>query len=204
MMVLGRDAIKCSKVGKINEVMTNIFKEGSSKGVKNLQSRRRIWAKILLGGIHHCPAGNSADYINADQKYMLYYFAKGVKMNLPSILFKYWRERVKEIRNSGSKHRKCIPLGRMILDIHVEIKLVAKLEEMNFRDDLYTEVGKYFNRKNLKNIIMIINIVNQVVLDREHVSTKRVEFDDFPIFTKPTPRCSNGLHKNCLESGIDP
>lgn len=70
------------------------------------------------------------DYINVDHKYMLYYLDKGIKMNIPSILFKYLREMVKEIRNKVSKQWKWIPLGKLISDILVERKLVARLEEM--------------------------------------------------------------------------
>lgn len=73
---------------------------------------------------------------------MLNFLAKGVKMNLPSILFKYLREMVKETRNSSRKHRKWIPLDILISDILVERKLVEKLEEMNLHEDLYTKVGK--------------------------------------------------------------
>ncbi|KAI5437565.1 hypothetical protein KIW84_023614 [Lathyrus oleraceus] len=80
---------------------------------------------------------------------------------------------VKETRNSGRKYRKWIPLGRLISDILVESKLVAKLEEMNFCEDLYTEMDKSFNRRNLKNMLMISYGVDPVDLDWEFVSTRR-------------------------------
>lgn len=86
---------------KMNEVVDTIFQEGSSLSIKNLRPRLRIWAKIGLRCIYHRPAGNYADYINSDQKYMLYYLAKRVKMKLHYILFKYLREMVKETRNLG-------------------------------------------------------------------------------------------------------
>ena len=62
---------------------------------------------------------------------------------------------VKETRNDGCNKRKWIPLGRLTSDILVESKVVDKLEEMEFRDNLYTNVGKFFNGKNIKNMIMI-------------------------------------------------
>lgn len=91
------------KRGKMKEVIATIFQKGSDSSVKNLQSQSRISAKIILGCIHHQHVNNSANYLNTDQKYMLYYLAKGIKMNLPSIFFKYLREMDKETRNKGSE-----------------------------------------------------------------------------------------------------
>ncbi|KAI5400580.1 hypothetical protein KIW84_065459 [Lathyrus oleraceus] len=65
---------------------------------------------------------------------------------------------LKEARNDDSNKRKLIPLGMMISDTIVENKLVARLEEMQFHDDLYTDVGKSFNGRNLKNMLMIKDV----------------------------------------------
>lgn len=97
-----------------------------------------------MGCIHHHHSGNSSDYINSNKKYMLYYLAKGVKMNI--ILFKYPREMVKERRYTSHKPINWIPMGRSISNI---------LEKMNFFEDLYTDVGKPFNGKNMNNMLMI-------------------------------------------------
>lgn len=51
----------------MNKVVVVIFKEGKSSNAKNLQPRLRIWAKILLGCIHHDSSGNSANYIISNQ-----------------------------------------------------------------------------------------------------------------------------------------
>lgn len=74
---------------------------------------------------------------------------------------------VKETRNDVSKQRKWIPLGGMISGILVESKLEAKLEEMQFRDDLYINVGKSFNGRNLKNMLMIKDVVKPEGMDWE-------------------------------------
>lgn len=85
---------------KIAEIANVIFKNGkSSSNAKDLHDNLRIWFKIIIGWIHHRKATNSLDYINIDQKYMLYYLEIGEKINLPLILFKYLREMVKETRN---------------------------------------------------------------------------------------------------------
>lgn len=122
MMGLAKDVIKYSKSGKIKEVVDTIFQRGLDLGNKNIKFQSRIWANIILRCIQHLHGKNYVDYINNNQKYMLYYLPKGTKMNLPSILFKYLREVVKETRNGGCKQRKWIPLGRLISDILIESK----------------------------------------------------------------------------------
>lgn len=77
------------------------------------------------------PSRNSSKYINTDQKYMIYYISYGISMNMPSILFKYMRELVKESRNGGAKIIKWIPIVRLIYDMLVEIKLVETLQALN-------------------------------------------------------------------------
>lgn len=83
-------------------------------------------------------------------------------------------------------------MGRLIPDILVESKLVARLEEMNFHDDLYTYVRNPFKGKNVENMLIILDIVDLVMLDKESVSTRRVEIDDFPTFTKLDPQTLYG------------
>lgn len=65
-----------------------------------------------------------------------------------------------------------------------DILVESKLEEMEFHDPLYTDVGKFFNRKNLKNMLMIKDVVKPVGIDMEFLFSKRAEIDDFPLFTK--------------------
>lgn len=44
-------------------------------------------------------------------------------------------------------------------------------------------MGKSFNGRNLKNMFMIIKIMDPKGMDMEFVSSKRIEIDDFPLFT---------------------
>lgn len=81
-------------------------------------------------------------------------------------MFKYLRDIVKKTRNLGRKPRKWIPLDILIYDILVETKLVAKLEEISFLEDVYTDVGKSFNGNNLKNMLMILDVVGPAALDK--------------------------------------
>lgn len=58
---------------------------------------------------------------------------------------------------------------------------------MNYHEDLYMDVGKSFNRSNMKNMLMISEFVDHIVLDKESISTISVDIDDFPCFTKLDP-----------------
>lgn len=113
---------------KIEEIARVIFLDGNpSSNAKNLHKHLRVWFKILLGCIHHKPLSSSVDYINTNQKYMLYYLPTRTKINLPSILFKYLTEMVKNTRDGSLKLRKWIPLGRLISDTLFESKLFQTL-----------------------------------------------------------------------------
>ena len=152
---------------------------------KNLHENLRIWFKIILGCIHPRPSLNSQDYINTDQKYMLYYLSSGNKINFPSILFKYLREMVKETRNGTPKLRKWIPLGSSISDILFESKLVHKMMEVGMTKEVDFEIGKNFNGGNLKNMSLITTVVGPLkLLDKKSVGSRRIPVDDYSLFSK--------------------
>lgn len=48
-------------------------------------------------------------------------------------------------------------------------------------------MGKFFNGKNLKNMLMIKDVVKPGGMDMESLFSKRAEIDDFPLFTKQDP-----------------
>lgn len=75
----------------------------------------------------------------------------------------------------------------LISYILLESKLIEESEKMNSSKDLYTDVGKPFNGKNLKNMPMISECVDHGVLDRESISTRRVKIEDYPYFNKLDP-----------------
>ena len=105
------------------EIIPTIFSQNpegrtSSKN-QELHKNLRVWLKIILGCIHHRPSSSSSDYVNTDQKCILYYLHKGLKLNLPSLLFKYLRDSIRDTRNN-MKRRDYIPMGRLILDVLIE------------------------------------------------------------------------------------
>lgn len=122
MMGLAKDALISLPKGKsLEEIAVVIFHDGKNlSNAKSLHKRLRVWLRILLWCVHHRPSSDSSNYINTDQKYMLYYTSYGIKMNIPSIFFKYMRELVKETINGGTKIRKWFPMGRLISDVLAE------------------------------------------------------------------------------------
>lgn len=110
------------------DIHPSIFKEGinftDEKGpiAKDLTSNLRVWFNITLGCINHRPSTKNYDYINTHQKTMLFFREKGVKLGLPSLLFKFIRDSIRESRIGGSSKKarsKFIPNGRLISDILV-------------------------------------------------------------------------------------
>lgn len=75
-------------------------------------------------------------------------------MNLPSILFRYLREMVKESRDGTPKPIKWIPLGRLISDILFESKLVQTLIEVGLTKEVEFDIGNTFNgRKSEEHVL---------------------------------------------------
>src|ERR1044072_6372397 len=61
-------------------------KEKKKYKVKTLKPRFRAWHKIILGCLNPRLYSNSADYINMNQKYMLYCLEKMKKICLPFVI----------------------------------------------------------------------------------------------------------------------
>lgn len=170
---------------RMEEIARVIFLDGKpSSNIKKLHHYLRVLFKIILGCIHHVPSSNLADYINITQRYMMYYLSTRINMNLPSILFKYLREMVKQTINGSPKLRKWIPLGRLISDILFESKFVQALMGVGMTKEVKFEIGKKFNGRNMKNIFLITTVAYpSEILYMTSFSTRRIQVDDYPIFS---------------------
>lgn len=126
---IGKRCFDMKNKGKIFEEITfTIFQtRKNSQNEKDIHDTLKVWFKIILGCIHHRSQTNSFDFINTDKKYMSYYISTSQKINLPSILFKYMREMVRETRDGRNKMRNLIPLGRLISNVLIERNLVGTL-----------------------------------------------------------------------------
>lgn len=139
------------------EIIPTIFSqnpEGRTSKNQELHQNSRVWLKIILGYIHPCPSSSSSDYVNTYKKCILYCLHKGLKLNLPYLLFKYLRDSVRDTR-SNMKPRNYIPLGRLILDVLIESGLVDHLISLNLMEDIIMDVGKPLNGRNLKSMGLI-------------------------------------------------
>lgn len=123
-----------------------------------LHQNLRVWLKIILGTVHHRPTSNSSDYINTDQKCILYCLHKGLKLNLPALLFKHLRDSIRDTRNY-------IPLGRLISDVLIESVLVDHLISHNLMEDVTVDTGKPLNSQNLKSMGIIERVLVKPTLD---------------------------------------
>lgn len=127
--------------------------------------------KIIMGTIHHRLASSSSDYIDTDQKCIMYYLHKGLKLNLPSLLFKYVRDSVRDTRNN-MKHKNYIPLGRLISDVLIESGMMAHLIFINMIEDVTVDMGKPMNAKNMKSVGLIDKVRIKPTLDTSWESLK--------------------------------
>lgn len=136
------------------EVIPTIFSQNlkviTSKN-NELHKNPRVRLKIIMGSIHK---NNSSDYIYSYQKCIFYYLHNSLKLNLPSLLFKYLKDSVIDIRNN-MKPRNYIPLGRLIYDVLIESALVDHPISLNLMEDVTMDMGKPLNGRNLKSMGLI-------------------------------------------------
>lgn len=192
-----------------------IFKEGTNfadeKGPseKDLTNNLRVWFKIILGCINHIPSTNSSDYINTCQKIMLFLMEKGVKLGLPSLIFKFIRDSIRESRTGGSSKKarsKFIPNDRLISDILVESGVVDDLLVSGLTKELVKDVVEVLWGKNLKSMGLISKIRRlYIVLSKDDICGTKNPIDDYPIFTKVDPPQVLMVYlESYLKDGIDP
>lgn len=83
---------------------TNL-EDDKGPSAKDLTNHLRVWFKIIMGCIHHMPSTNNSDYVNTLQKFMLFFMENGLKLDLPSIMFKFMRDSIYESRIGGPSRR---------------------------------------------------------------------------------------------------
>lgn len=155
--------------------------------------------------IHHCPASSSSDYINMDQKCIMYCLHKGLKLNPPSLLFKYLRDSVRDTRNN-MKPIIYIPLRRLISDALIESGMLDHLISINMMEDVTVDVSKSLNAKNLKSMGLIDKVRVKPTLDTswEALKDQREIYNGMYLFSKIDPPEVISRYLQDLEAqGID-
>lgn len=134
---------------------------------------------------------------------------KGVKLRLPSLMFKFIRDSIRESRTGGSSkkaRRKFIPNGRLISYILVESSLVDDLLISGLTEELVKDAGKVFWGKNLKSMDLISRFQRpDVMMTKDDIYGTRNPFENYLIFTKiDPPQVLMAYLDNCLKDGIEP
>ncbi|KAI5420907.1 hypothetical protein KIW84_044663 [Lathyrus oleraceus] len=92
---------------------------------------------------------------------------------------------VKETRNGSNKMRDWIRICRLISDILFESKLLQKLMDIGMTKEVDFVNRKNFSGHTLKNMSLIINVINpSELLDRASIFSRRTLVDDYPLFSK--------------------
>lgn len=89
---------------------------------------------------------------------MMFLLEKGVKMGLPSLLFMFIRDSIRESRTGGSSKKarsKFVTNGRLISDILVENGVVDDLLFSGLTEELVKDARKVLWGKNLKSTSFI-------------------------------------------------
>ncbi|XP_050897261.1 uncharacterized protein LOC127104091 [Lathyrus oleraceus] len=189
------------------------FEDDKDPSAKDLTNNMRVWFKIIIGCIHHRPSTNSSDYVNTRHKFMLFFLDKGLKMGLPSILFKFMRDSVRESRTSGSSKKnksKFIPNRRLISDILVENGLVDDLLVSGLTNELMKDAGMVFWGKNLKRMGLISRVVRPYFIpSKDDIYGMKTLVENFHIFTQIDPPevllyYLESCHKDGIDSMVDP
>lgn len=160
-----------------------------------------------MGCIYHQPNTNSSNYINTNQKFIVFFLEKGFKLALPAILFKFLRDSIRETKiGSTSKKGRLIPNGRLISNLLVENDIVDDLLVSGLTEELVNDARKICRGKNLKSRSLISKVVKpNFVPSKDDICGTRIQVVNFLIFTKiDPPKVLEYYLESYLKDGIDP
>src|SRR3954469_22270812 len=146
----------------LGDVLSTLYPNvKKTKYVKDLRDVYRIWTKILLGCFYHRKGTHASDFINNDQRYILYCIATKKKVDVIYIIFNHMWKAVKDSRNAFRKENAgtIIPFGRIITNLLVHSKIVESLESEGTIKDLAVTTGACLNAFSLKKMKIIDTIL---------------------------------------------
>ncbi|XP_057452203.1 uncharacterized protein LOC130744024 [Lotus japonicus] len=173
----------------INSVLYANWKSGKSDyKTKDLHPDLRIWHKIMLNCLNPRPSGSSPDYINFNQKVMMFFIKTNQKICLPYFLFTYLKDCIKKSRTTACESKstiKYIPFERLLSDIFVESNLVNELFKAGCTEDLTTLTGEALTSTTLKRMGLIDNKVGAASVTKPaEIMKRKIPIDDFPLWSK--------------------
>src|SRR3954466_15516668 len=146
----------------LGDVLSTLYPNvKKTKSVKDLRDVYKIWTKILLGCFYHRKGTYAADFINNDQRYILYCIATKKKVDAIYIIFNHLWKAVKDSRNPFRREKggTIIPFGRIITNLLVHSKIVESLESEGIIKDLAVTSGASLNAFSLKKMKIIDTIL---------------------------------------------
>ncbi|XP_057418705.1 uncharacterized protein LOC130712905 [Lotus japonicus] len=199
-LLLGLDTIRGyrfwandSKLNKVKDTINSELYANWKSGKSDYKTRElhldlRIWHKIILNCFNPRPTGSSPDYINFNQKVMLYFIKTGQKICLPYFLFTYLKDCIRRSRTTAAATKntiRYIPFGRVLSDIFVESKLVKDLINAGCTEDLSILAGEAFTSTSLKRMCLIEKKIEaESVITPEEVKGRRIPLNDYPLWSK--------------------
>src|SRR3954471_3153250 len=143
------------------DVLSTLYTDvNETKSVKDMKDLYKIWTKILLGCFYHRKGTHASDFVNNEQKYILYCIATKKKVDAINIIFNHMWKAVKDSRNAfREKGGTIIPFGRIITNLLVHSKIVESLESEGIIKDLAVTSGSCLSAFTLKKMNVIDSVI---------------------------------------------
>src|SRR3954465_6514692 len=188
----------------VGDVLSTLYPNvKKTQFVKNLRDVYRIWTKILLGCFYHRKSTHASDFINNDQRYILYCIATKKKVDAIYIIFNHLWKAVKDSRNAFRREKggTIIPFGRIITNLLVHSKIVESLESEGIIKDLAVTSGaclNAFSLKKMKIIDTILKVPQPLVGTRIRREPVLADFETF--FNSEVPEVRTKYLKSLKEN----
>jgi len=169
----------------INIVNRTMFNSTTKGKYSDLSMRTKMLLKIQNENL--LPKGNGGDKPSLDHKVFLHFFLSREKANVPKYIF---RHMIKNLKDSQTINRNCIPYGRLISEILHQGGILKALKKVNYFTDaqLGTVTGKIINGGTLKHMKLIKKEDHKVFsTDLKESSVISNLMDDFPPICKQDP-----------------
>jgi len=166
----------------VNKTMFNSTTKGK---YSELSMRTKMLLKIQNENL--LPKGSGGDKPSLDQEVFLHFFLTREKANVPKYIF---RHMIKNLKDSQTINRNCIPYGRLILEILHQGGILKALKKVNYFTDaqLGTVTGKIINGGTLKHMKLIRKEDHKVFsTDLKESSVISNLMDDFLPICKQDP-----------------
>ena len=162
-----------------------MFNNTTKGKYSELSMRTKMLLKIQNENL--LPKGSGGDKPSLDHKVFLHFFLTREKANVPKYIF---RHMIRNLKDSQTINRNCIPYGRLILEILHQGGILKALKKVNYFTDaqLGTVIGKIINGGTLKHMKLIRKEDHKVFsTDLKKSSVISNLMDDFPPICKQDP-----------------